>query len=142
MAALNPYLNFNGNAEEAFNFYKSVFGGEFATVMRFDQMPGDQKPASDEANKIMHIALPVGKGNMLMASDVAQAYPQAVAGTNYSISITADSEEEARKLFDGLSQGGNVTVPLDKAFWGSLFGMLTDKFGIQWMMSYDYNRHQ
>ena len=142
MAALNSYLNFNGNAEEAFNFYKSVFGGEFAAVMRFDQMPGEQKPAADEANKIMHIALPVGKGNMLMASDVPKAYPQAVAGTNYSISISADSEEEARKLFDGLSEGGQVTMPLDKAFWGALFGMLTDRFGVQWMMSYDYNRHQ
>ena len=141
MPALNPYLNFNGNAEEAFNFYKSIFGGDFAAVIRFDQMPGDQKPAPDEANKLMHIALPVGKGNMLMASDVPQAYPRAVAGTNYSISITADSEEEARKLFDGLSEGGQVTMPLDKAFWGSLFGMLTDKFGVQWMMSYDYNRH-
>ena len=140
MAALNSYLNFNGNAEEAFNFYKSVFGGEFATVMRFDQMPGDQKPDAGEVNKIMHIALPVGKGNMLMASDVPKAYPQAVTGTNYSISITADSEDEARKLFQGLSEGGKITMPLDKAFWGSLFGMLTDKYGVQWMMSYDYNR--
>jgi len=78
---------------------------------------------------------------MLMASDVAQAYPQAVAGTNYSICINADSEEEAKKLFDGLSEGGQVMMPLEKAFWGSLFGMLTDKFGVQWMMSYDYNRH-
>jgi len=142
MPSLNPYLNFNGNTEEVFNFYKSVFGGEFATVMRFKDTPPDNKMADSESNKIMHIALPIGKGNVLMGSDVADTYPKATYGSGYYISVTADSEEEARKLFDGLSQGGNVVMPLEKAFWGALFSMLTDKYGIQWMISYDYNRPQ
>jgi PhnB protein len=142
MAALNPYLHFNGNAEEVFNFYKSVFGGDFATIMRFDQMPGEHKTPENESNKIMHIALPIGKGNMLMGSDIPKAYPQAVAGSNFSICIDAGSEDEAKKLFGGLSQGGNVMMPLDKAFWGALFGMFTDKYGVQWMVTYDYSRPQ
>lgn len=142
MPSLNPYLNFNGNTEEVFNFYKSVFGGEFATVMRFKDTPPDNKMSESESNKIMHIALPIGKGNMLMGSDVPDAYPKATQGSGYYISVTADSEDEAKKLFDGLSEGGNVVMPLGKAFWGALFGMFSDKFGVQWMVSYDYNRPQ
>jgi len=142
MPVINPYLNFNGNTEEAFNFYRSVFGGEFATIMRFDQMPPEHKAAENEDNRILHIALPSGKGNMLMGSDVPEAYPKATAGTNFSISVSADSEEDAKKLFNSLSEGGNVMMPLEKAFWGSLFGMFSDKYGIQWMVSYDYNRQQ
>jgi len=142
MPALNPYLNFNGNTEEVFNFYKSVFGGEFATVMRFKDTPSEHPMPETEGNKIMHIALPIGKGNMLMGSDVPPSYPQATHGSGFYISITADSEEEAKKLFDGLSKGGNVVMPLSKAFWGALFSMFSDKFGIQWMVSYDYNRPQ
>lgn len=138
MPSLNPYLNFSGNTEEAFNFYKSVFGGEFMTVMRFKDVPSEQKSHPTEDNKIMHIALPVGANNVLMGSDVPEAFPKAVTGTNMAISLTADSEEQAKSFFAGLSAGGQVQVPLDKAFWGSLFGMLTDKFGIQWMVSYDY----
>jgi len=142
MASLNPYLNFNGNTEEVFNFYKSVFGGEFATTMRFKDMPSEHKTSESENNKIMHIALPIGKGTMLMGIDVPDAYPQTTPGSNFYISISAESEEEARKLFNGLSEGGKVMMPLDKAFWGSLFGMFTDKFGVSWMVSYDYNRQQ
>lgn len=142
MPSLNPYLNFNGNTEEVFNFYKSVFGGDFVSVMRFKDMPAEHKGPESENNKIMHIALPVGKGNMLMGSDVPAAYPKATPGSNFYISISAESEEEVRRLFNGLSEGGKVMMPLDKAFWGSLFGMFTDKFGINWMMSYDYNQQQ
>lgn len=139
MPVLNSYLTFDDKCEEAFNFYKSVFGGEFATTMRFKDAPGEHQQKGEE-NKIMHIALPVKGGAVLMGSDSPQKFGGVKVGTNLAISITADSEDEAHKLFDGLSAGGQVTVPLDKAFWGSLFGMFTDKYGVQWMMSYDYNR--
>jgi len=142
MPSLNPYLNFNGNTEEVFNFYKSVFGGEFATVMRFKDMPPEHKTPESENNKIMHVALPIGKGNMLMGSDVPDAYPKATPGNSFYISLSADSEEEAKKLFNGLSAGGKVGMPLAKSFWGALFGMFTDRYGVQWMVSYDYNRPQ
>ena len=136
MAAFNPYLNFNGNTEEAFNFYKSVLGGDFAQVMRFKDVPGnDQIPAEDQ-DKIMHIALPVGNGNMLMATDVSSNMPPVTMGNNISISVSPETEEEAYKLFDGLSAGGEVMMPLAKQFWGDTFGMLKDKFGVQWMMNY------
>lgn len=140
MAALNPYLNFNGNTEEAFNFYRSVFGGGFDTVMRFKDVPSESAMPEELANKIMHISLPIGNGSVLMGSDIPGHFPKAVMGTNAYISITAASEEEARKLFDGLSDGGNVMMPLDKSFWGALFGMFSDQFGVQWMVSYDYNQ--
>lgn len=140
MATLNPYLNFDGNCEEAFNFYKSVFGGEFARVMRFKEMPAEYQPAENEREKIMHMALPIGQSSMLMGSDTSAAMGTPAIGDNMSISINAASEAEANKLFDGLSSGGQVTMPLAKAFWGDLFGMCTDKFGVQWMVSYAYNR--
>lgn len=143
MKAVNPYLNFNGNCEAAFEFYKSVFGGEFATVMRFKETPSEvmEVPAS-EAEKIMHMALPIGPETMLMGSDVPEGMGPFTPGTNFAISISADSEAEATALFNKLSAGGQVTMPLDKAFWGDYFGMLTDKFGVQWMVSYDYDRQQ
>lgn len=141
MATINPYLTFNGNCEEAFNFYKSVFGGEFPYVGRFKDMPADPNhppmPAS-EAEKIMHISLPISKETILMGSDSSEAYGKAtVMGNNFSLSVNTDSEGEAKKIFDALSSGGKVTMPLEKTFWGALFGMLTDKFGIQWMVSFD-----
>ena len=142
MKAVNPYLNFGGNCEEAFEFYKSVFGGEFVTVMRFKDVPSEvldenhQLPAS-EAEKIMHIALPIGPGTILMGSDTPAAMGPVTAGTNFSISISTDSQAEATELFSGLSAGGQVTMPLDKTFWGAYFGMATDKFDVQWMVSYD-----
>lgn len=142
MATVNPYLNFGGNCEEAFNFYKSVFGGVFLTVMRFKEVPAEYQMAESESQKIMHVALPIGQGTILMGSDTPAAMGSVTSGNNYSIAIGADSEAEANKLFKGLSAGGQVTMPLDKAFWGSLFGMLTDKFGIQWMVSYDYNQQR
>jgi PhnB protein len=139
MATLNPYLNFQGNTEEAFNFYKSVFGGEFVALMRFKDTPEADKIPAHEQDKIMHIALPIGKDNILMGTDTLESMGQTLqAGNNMSLAIGADSEEEANKLFKGLSAGGQVTMPLEKAFWGDYFGMLTDKFGIQWMVSFSY----
>lgn len=146
MATINPYLNFNGNTEEAFNFYKSVFGGEFAAVMRFGDVPKTEgcdgmKVAENELDKIMHIALPIGRGNILMATDGLESMGQNFkVGDNFSISISADSRAEADALFSGLSEGGTVEMPLADAFWGDYFGMLQDKFGIQWMVSYDEKR--
>ncbi|MCK6629155.1 MAG: VOC family protein [Anaerolineae bacterium] len=142
MTTLNPYLNFDGNCEEAFNFYKSVFGGEFATVMRYTEMPAEFQMPESEAQKIMHMALPVGQGSMLMGSDTPAPMGPTVIGSNVSISITAASEAEATRLFNGLSADGQVTMPLDKAFWGDYFGMLTDKFGVQWLVSYSYNQQR
>ena len=143
MATINPYLNFQGNTEEAFNFYKSVFGGEFAGIQRFKETPfGDQMSESDK-EKIMHIALPIGSNSLLMATDMLESMGQTVsAGNNVSLCIDADSEEDAHRLFKGLSEGGQVSVPLKKEFWGALFGMFNDKFGIQWMVNYDYNKQK
>ena len=138
MALINPYLNFNGNAEEAFTFYKSVFGGEFAMVLRFKDMPnpGNQIVES-EANKIMHIALPIGK-NVLMANDVPESMGRVNENENRSkISISAESKEEANKLFNGLSAGGQIEMPIEDSPWGSYFGMFRDKYGIEWMVDFD-----
>ena len=139
MTTINPYLSFSDNCKEAFNFYRSIFGGEFAMVMRFKDMPFEQMDES-EGEKIMHVALPIGQGTILMGSDVPEAMGSVTTGNNFSISISTDSEAEATALFNKLSAGGQVTMPLDKASWGDYFGMCTDKFGIQWMVSYDYNQ--
>ena len=139
MATVNIYLTFNGNCEEAFKFYQSVFGGEIPYMGRFKDMPPgeDSKLNPGEENRIMHVSLPISKETMLMGSDTggewASGYSQ---GNNFAISITADSKEEADKLFKGLSSGGKVTMPLSKTFWADYFGMLTDKFGISWMVSF------
>lgn len=140
MASINPYLNFDGKTEEAFNFYKSVFGGEFAMFQKMKDAPGSeqQKVSADEMHRVMHVALPIGKNNILMGSDTfASSGAKHVEGNNIQISISADSREEAETIFQKLSAGGNVMMPLEKAFWGSYFGMVTDRFGIQWMMSFD-----
>lgn len=140
---INPYLNFNGQTEEAFNFYRSVFGGEFLTFQRMKDSPGGNTFPVNEQDRIMHVALPIGKHTVLMASDIFESMGHKLTvGNNYSISVSAESEKEADKIFQGLSSGGSVTMPLEKAFWGSYFGMLTDKFGIQWMVSYDYNQQK
>ena len=140
MVTLNPYLNFDGHCEEAFNFYKSVFGGEFAMVMRFKDMPAEYQGATSESEKIMHVALPVGQKTILMGSDTLASMGPTTIGGNVSISISATSEEEVARLFNGLSADGHITMPLGKTFWGAYFGMLTDKFGVQWMISYDYDQ--
>jgi PhnB protein len=143
MVTVNPYLTFNGNCEEAFNFYKSVFGGEFPYLGRFKEMPpmdGQEVPES-EGEKIMHVSLPISKETTLMGSDTSEAFGQAAKqGDNIAISINTDSEAEAEKLFNGLSEGGKVSMPLNKTFWGAYFGMFTDKFGIHWMVNYDYEQ--
>jgi len=139
MATTNIYLNFNGNCEEAFLFYKEVFGGEFAYLGRFGEMPADEQKQTSEAdkNKIMHVSLPIGS-SILMGSDTGEAWaPDFTPGNNFSVSVTADSKEEADQIFNGLSQGGIVTMPMSKTFWGDYFGMLTDRFGVNWMMSFN-----
>ncbi len=138
MVTINPYINFNGNAEEAFNFYKSVFGGEFVSVVRFKDLegPGFTVPAED-ADKIMRIVLPIG-GNMLIANDVPTALGPVSENENRSkISVSAESREEAEKIFVGLSAGGAVEMPLDQSPWGTDFAMFRDKFGIEWTVEFD-----
>lgn len=140
MATVNVYLNFNGNCEAAFTFYKSVFGGEFAYIGKFKDMPaqGDNACKPEDENKIMHVSLPVSQETILMGSDIMEGYgPPFVAGTNFSVSINANSQEEADNLFKGLSEGGHVVMPLADTFWGAYFGMFVDKFGINWMVNYD-----
>ena len=142
MATTNTYLNFNGNCEEAFLFYQSVFGGEFPYVGKFSDMPaGDENStlSEDDANKIMHISLPIGKDSVLMGSDSNSASGEVTFGGNMSISINAESKQEADRLFDGLSAGGNPFMPMNQTFWGAYFGMFADKFGIHWMVNFDEN---
>ena len=140
MASINPHINFNGNAEEAFNFYKSVFGGEFAKIIRFKDLASAEFPVADnEANKIMHIALPIGK-SILMANDVPEILGRTKENENRSkIVISAESKEEADKLFNGLSAGGQIEMPISESPWGSYFGMFRDKYGIEWMVDFDSN---
>jgi PhnB protein len=141
MAKINPYLHFLGNTEEAFNFYKAVFGGEFAMLQRFGEMPGceEMNLSAEDKEKLMHVALPIGDGHVLMATDaVGEHAKDAVIGNNFSLSVSTDSKEEADKIFNGLSVDGAVTMPLSDTFWGAYFGMCKDKFDIQWMVNYDY----
>lgn len=141
MAQVNPYLVFNGTCEEAFNFYKSVFGGEFTHIGKFKDMPSETPLSEEVGNLIMHVSFPISAETILMGSDTNEAFGQsAIAGTNVSISINTESEEEAIKLYNGLSAGGKATMPLEKTFWGAFFGMFTDKFGIHWMVNYDYEQ--
>lgn len=142
MTRLNPYLSFNGNCEEAFGFYQSVFQSKITHISRFADIPsmeGKENSMSDiDANKIMHISLPISEESTLMGSDSSDAFGQVrVMGNNFSISIDTDSKEEADRLYNALSEDGKSSMPMVKSFWGSYFGMLSDKFGIQWMISYD-----
>jgi len=140
MATVNPYLNFDGNTEEVFNFYKSVFGGEFDVLARFGEMPEEYQADKSQQDKIMHVSLPIGEGSTLMGSDRPASYGTITKGDGFYISIQADSEEEATRLFNGLSANGKVIMPLEKTFWGAFFGMFNDQFGVQWMINYDYNK--
>jgi PhnB protein len=136
MPSLNPYLNFAGNTEEAFNFYKSVFGGEFAMLQRFEQTPDGNVPPNLK-DKIMHVSLPIGKNNILMGTDACEEMGfKLTKGNNFYICIDAESREEADKLFNALAEGGKIDAALQDMFWGAYWGSLTDKFGIQWMMNY------
>ena len=140
MTAINSYLHFNGKAEEAFNFYKSVFGGEFTALMRFGEMPGCDEMPLAEADKqnIMHVALPIGAtGGVLMGGDTPEAMGQLTRGNNFSIAINPASRNEADRIFNGLAEGGKIEMPLADAFWGAYFGGLQDKFGVSWMVNFD-----
>lgn len=141
MTTINVFLTFNGNCREAFEFYKSVFGGEFPYVGTFGEMPPQEgMPPIPELmkNQIMHISLPISKETVLMGSDAGGEWAPALnMGNNFSISITTDTREEADRLFNGLSDGGTIIMPLGKTFWGAYFGMWTDKFGINWMVNVD-----
>jgi len=139
MAQLNPYLHFNGNAEEAFTFYKSVFGGEFASFVRFKDFAMPEHPIDEkEDNKIMHVSLPISGTSILMGSDVPQFMGMVNENENRSkISIAVDSKDEADKLYNGLSAGGNVEMPIGDSPWGSYFAMFRDKYGIEWMIDFD-----
>jgi PhnB protein len=139
MALINPHINFNGNAEEAFTFYKSVFGGEFTKIIRFKDLASPEFPiAEKEENKIMHIVLPIGNGSMLMANDVPEIMGRTNENENRSkIVISAESKEEADKLFNGLSVGGQIEGPIGDSPWGSYFGCFRDKYGIEWIVEFD-----
>ena len=143
MLKLNPYLNFMGRTEEAFNFYKSVFGGEFAMLQRFSDVPNlpdKEKLSADDLNKLMHVALPIGD-NVLMATDALESMGHTLTvGNNISLTISTDSKEEADRLFAALGAGGKSDMPMQDMFWGQYFGMVDDKFGIKWMISYDYKK--
>lgn len=138
MTRMNPYLNFDGTAEEAFQFYRSVFGGEFLSVNKMSEAPGTKKLPENERNRMMHIALPIDGHTVLMASDTMPSMGHTLKeGNNVHISLHADSREEADRLFNGLSTGGKIEMPLQDTFWGAYFGSFKDKYGIQWMVSYD-----
>ena len=141
MTTVNVYLNFNSNCEEAFNFYKSVFGGEFAFMGRYKDMPpgpDGKKCAPQDEQKVMHVSLPISKETILMGSDAGGEWAsKIVQGNNFCVSITTDTKNEADRLFTGLSAGGMVMMPMNKTFWGDYFGMFADKFGVNWMVSFN-----
>ncbi len=141
MATLNTYVHFNGNCEAAFNLYQQVFGGQFATFMRYsDGPPSDGRFSDEDLKKIMHVSLPVQGGSVLMGSDIPANYPPAVIGNNFYISVNAASKEEADQLFAGLSKDGKVLMAMADTFWGSYFGMCTDAFNVGWMISFETKR--
>jgi len=145
MTQLHPYLTFNGNCEEAFEFYKSVFGGEFTFLGRFSEMPEspDYTVSEEDKNKIMHVSLPIDGDYILMGSDAGGDWaPNTVVGNNFSLSLTVASKEEADKLHSQLSEAGTITMPMGDTFWGDYFGMCVDKFGISWMISYNAQQQQ
>ena len=138
MTTINPWINFNGNAEEAFAFYKSVFGGEFTKVIRFKEVASAEFPAAEkEEHKIMLISLPIGKSNVLMANDVPEIMGKVNENENRSkISVSTESKEEADRIFNGLSTGGTVEGPMGLGPWGSYAGMFRDKYGIEWIIEF------
>jgi PhnB protein len=137
MALINPYIQFNGNAEEAFAFYQSVFGGAFAKVIRYKDLSPAHPIAERDANRLMHIVLPIGKSGVLMGSDVLEAMGSVTENDNrHTIFVSAESREEADKLFNGLSEEGKIEMPMADGPWGAYFGMFADKYGIQWMVNF------
>lgn len=142
MAKMNPYLNFDGKAEEAFTFYKSVFGGEFlGEVYRMNTAPGSENLPENERDRVMHIALPIDANTTLMASDILPSAGHVLTeGNNVQLSLHPESREEADKLFNALSAGGQVEMPMEDTFWGAYFGSFTDKFGIKWMINLEQSQ--
>ena len=143
MTTVNTYITYNGNCEEAFLFYKSVFGGEFSYIGRFKDMPMTEGKtcAPGEAEKIMHISLPISKETAIMGSDSFESFgAKTVYGNNFSLSISPGSKEEADRFFNALSAGGKVIMPMENAFWGGYFGNFTDKFGVNWMVNFEKNQ--
>jgi PhnB protein len=137
MNTTTPYLNFPGNCEEAFNHYRSIFGGEFGMVSRFKEMPSEIPLPEGYGDKVMHISLEVAGKVMLLGSDAPEGFgPPFNAGNNMHLSLDANSEADAQRVFDALSAGGHITMPLEATFWSKLFGMVTDRFGINWMIGY------
>jgi PhnB protein len=141
MKAINPWINFNGNAEEAFTFYKSVFGGAFTKIVRFKDLASDEFPiAENDANKIMYIALPIGKNNVLVANDVPEFMGRVNENENRSkIFVNTESRDEADKIFNGLSVGGDVEGPIGDSPWDTYAGMFRNKYGIEWIVQFDPN---
>jgi PhnB protein len=141
--SVNIYLTFNGNCEEAFNFYKSVFGGEFAYFSRFKDLPDTEamKLSAIDQEKVLHLTLPISKETSLMGCDTGSLLPTASFGNNFWISVNAKSKPEANRLFNALSEHGNIVMPMGNTYWGAYFGMFTDKFGINWMLNYRLDQH-
>jgi len=141
MTKMNPYLNFDGKSEEAFNFYKSVFGGDFIGIHKMGDAPGTENLSEDEKNRVMHIALPLNEYTTLMASDIIPSAGHVLKmGNNIHLSLHPDSREEADRLFKGLSAGGEIEMPMQDTFWGAYFGNFKDKYGINWMINVDMNQ--
>jgi PhnB protein len=138
MKSINPYLNFKGNAEEAFQFYKTIFGTNITGLQRYGETPGVSDMSPSDREKVMHIAMPLGKGSILMASDaIGEENKTLNVGNNISLNIEVESQEEADRIFNGLTAGGKIDMPMQKTFWNAYFGMCTDKYGIHWMIDYD-----
>ena len=139
--SLNTYLTFDGNCREAFEFYRSVFGGEFDSIGTFGEAPPNMPTVpDDEKGRIMHVSLPIGSSCLMGSDRATQFAPAPAVGNNFSISITAETREQCDALCAKLSDGGSVTMPLSEQFWGSYFGMCTDRFGINWMVSCPLSR--
>ena len=136
MPTVNPYLGFDGDCEEAFGFYRSVFGGEFEAINRYSEMPPDAQATGSDADKIMHISLPLGDGQALMGSDRPAGMGTTTFGDSVAISVSPDSADEGRRIFGALAAGGHVVMPYERQFWGADYGMCRDRFGINWMVNY------
>jgi len=142
MIKLDTYLNFNGNTEEVFRYYKKVFGGEFSMFVKFDSLPGSEKMPAGDREKILNVSLPIGEHSVLMGTDLLDSMNQkATIGDNYHISISLDNETEARRIFDLLSDGGEIIMPLGSESWSALFGICKDRFGVSWMINYNPPLH-
>lgn len=139
MASINPYLTFDGSCEEAFDLYRSIFGGEFAMLQRFNEGPPDMPQSPEDADHILHVSLPLGEGQVLMGSDRPARLGAGTFGDSVAVSLAPDDGEQGRRWFEALAEGGNVTMPYERQFWGADYGMCTDRYGIHWMVNYDPN---